>query len=178
MVINPNGDDKMLRAEIKRLKKLSQKTKEVRMKLRYDVIRLHLQKRPNAEIAEICAITHQTVLNYINAYTKSGLDGLTIAKPPGRSRKLTEEQEKQLYECISTKLPKDVGFDPFVNWTAPLAQQWVHKQFGIQFSERGMRNVFARLNLSYTRPTYVLKKADPVKQEAFKLGFESLKKID
>ena len=168
----------MLRAEIKRLIKLSNKTKDARMKQRYDVIRLHLQQRSNAEIAEICAITHQTVLNYIHAYNKSGLDGLIINKPPGRVKKLTEEQEQQLYECIATKLPKDVGFDPFVNWTAPLACKWVHKQFGAKFSERGMRNVFSRLNLSYTRPTYVLKKADPVKQEAFKANFEILKKID
>lgn len=168
----------MLRAEIKRLIKLSNKTKDVRMKLRYDVIRLHLQQRSNAEIAEICAITHQTVLNYIHAYTKSGLEGLTINKPPGRIRKLTEEQEQQLYVCISTKLPKDVGFDPFVNWTAPLACKWVYKQFGVKFSERGIRDVFYRLNLSYTRPTYVLKKADSAKQEAFKLDFENLKKID
>lgn len=34
-----------------------------------------------------------------------------------------------------------------------------------------------RLNLSYTRPTYVLKKADKEKQEEFKVTFEGLKKL-
>ena len=34
-----------------------------------------------------------------------------------------------------------------------------------------------RLNLSYTRPTYVLAKSDKEKQEKFKQDFEVLKKI-
>lgn len=39
-----------------------------------------------------------------------------------------------------------------------------------------MAEVLHRLNLSYTRPTYVMKKADKEKQEEFKRNFESLKK--
>ena len=86
------------------------------------------------------------------------------------------EQEQRLYDCVSTQLPRDVGFAPFVNWTAPLACRWVAKEFGVTFSERGMRDVFYRLKLSYTRPTYTLKKADPEKQKEFKKEFDKLKK--
>lgn len=164
------------RAEINTLRRLSRKTKDVRMKLRYDVIKLHIQGRTKTEIADIFSITYQTVRNYINAYTEAGIDGLEITKPPGRETKLNKEQEQQLYDCISTKLPKDVGFAPFVNWTAPLACQWVLKEYGVSFSERGMRDVFYRLKLSHTRPTYTLKKADPEKQAIFKAEFEELKK--
>ena len=39
-----------------------------------------------------------------------------------------------------------------------------------------MRDVFYRLKLSYTRPTYTLAKADPVKQEEFKERLEPIKK--
>jgi putative transposase len=164
------------KAEIKELKRLGRTTKDTRMKLRYDVIRLYLQDKKKAEIAELLNTTYQTVTNYINAYAKYGLNGLIMKTSPGRRKKLTAEQEQQLYTCISTKLPNDVGFEPFVNWTAPLARQWVKKEFGVEFTERGMRDVFYRLKLSYTRPTYVLKKADPIKQEAFKEQFEHLKK--
>jgi len=166
----------MLRAEIRRLERLSRKTKDVRMKLRYDVVRLHLQRRTKTEISQICAVTYQTVRNYINAYMEYGLEGLAIKKPPGRTKKLTDEQEKQLYDCVSTKLPKDVGFAPFVNWTAILACKWVFMTFGVSFTQRGMRDVFYRMKLSYTRPTYTLKKADPEKQKAFIEDFERLKK--
>lgn len=164
------------RPEIRRLEKLSRKTKDVRMKLRYDVIRLHLTGRTKSEIADILATTYQTVRNYINAYTESGIDGLAIGQSPGRFKKLNEDQEQQLYDCITTKLPKDVGFAPFANWTASLACQWVLKTFGVSFSERGMRAVFYRLELSYTRPTYTLKKADQKKQKEFLEKFEEVKK--
>ena len=158
------------------LKKLSRETRDTRMRSRYDVIRLSLQGRKVKEIADILNIDYQTVRNYILAYNKSGLDGLIIKKPPGKTRKLTEQQEAQLYDCIVNKMPKDVGFAPFANWTASLACKWVEREFGVVFSGRGMRNVFERLNLSYTRPTYVLKKADLLEQEAFVQYFEELKK--
>jgi len=40
----------------------------------------------------------------------------------------------------------------------------------------GMLKLLHRLNLSYTRPPYVLAKADSQKQKAFALEFEVLKK--
>jgi len=164
--------------EIRKLKELTRKSKDIRMRQRYDTVRLYLQGRTKAEIAEIFDITYQTVRNHINAYNDLGIEGLRINKQSGRIKKLTDEQERQLYDCIATRLPKDVGFAPFVNWTAPLACQWVSKTFSITYSERGMRNLFDRLNLSYTRPTYTLKKADPQKQEEFKIDFEDVKKTD
>ena len=171
-------NQEQLKDEINKLKKLSRKTKDTRMRLRYDAIRLSLQTRSRTEIANILNITYQTVKNYINDYNEFGIEGLTIKKQTGRNRKLTTEQEQKLYECISRQYPKDVGFDPFINWTAPLACKWVSKEFGVIFSERGMRNIFDRLGLSYTRPTYTLKKADPAKQEAFKEEFKKVKKTD
>jgi transposase len=69
-----------------------------------------------------------------------------------------------------------VGFDGIKNWTAKVACLWVQKEFGIPYKVNSMLVLFHRLNLSYTRPTYVLAKADPEKQEQFKKDFEVLKK--
>jgi putative transposase len=165
-------------SQIQELKSLSKATKDVRMKMRYDVVRLNLEGRSRKEIAEISNITYNTVSKYINIYEKLGAAGLIMRKSPGRNRKLTEDQERQLYDCISKRLPREVGFAPFANWTAPLACKWVEKEFGVAFTERGMRNLFDRLKLSYTRPTYVLKKANPVAQTAFIETFEELKKTN
>jgi hypothetical protein len=41
-----------------------------------------------------------------------------------------------------------------------------------------MAEVLSTLNLSYTRPTYVLVKADKENQEQFKNDFEDLKKLE
>jgi len=166
------------KSEIKILKALIRGCKDARMKLRYEVILLYLRGYDRKHIASIFGISYHTVRLYELAYEESGADGLVMGKSTGRTRRLSKEQETYLYNCIKDKLPKEVGFEPFVNWTAPLACGWVEKEFGIKFSERGMRNVFERLELSYTRPTYTLKKADPEKQEDFKKDFEDIKKLD
>ena len=68
---------------------------------------------------------------------------------------------------ISSQTPEEAGLGVFANWTAALACAFVEQKFGISFSSRGMLNLFDRLGLSYTRPTYTLEKADPQKQEQF-----------
>ena len=115
------------------LKKLARKTKDIRMKQRYDAVRLVLQGRTKAETAQILDITYHTVRNYLIAYEENGIKGLNITKPPGRTTKLTQAQEKALYCCIVNNLPKDVDFAPFVNWTSLLACQWVLTNFGVMF---------------------------------------------
>ena len=99
-----------------------------------------------------------------------------LKRPTGRQRKLTEEQETELRSVITEKLPKEVGLEPHCNWTAPLACKYVKDHYGVAFSERGMRDVFYRLNLSYTRPTYVLANAGPQKQAEFLERLEDIKK--
>ena len=161
---------------IQKLKKLARKAKDARQRRQYDIVRLYLEGRGKPEIAEIMDMSLQAIYNALHRYQAGGIEGLTLGKPTGRSRTLSDEQEAELYQVISEKLPKEVGLGPFCNWTAPLACQYVKKQFGVEFSERGMRDVFYRLRLSYTCPTYKLDKADPVKQEAFKERLEQLKK--
>lgn len=169
-------DEKMAELEIKELKEKAGITKNVRQKRRYDVIRLSLQGYSNNEISKILDISLRQVYNLINLYKENGIEGFKLKYSPGRKTKLTAEQEKELYDVITKKLPKDVGFEPFCNWTAPLACRYVKTVFNVEFSERGMRDVFYRLNLSYTRPTYVLAKADAQKQAEFTEKLEKIKK--
>ena len=81
-----------------------------------------------------------------------------------------------LYETVSKKTPDEVGFDGFKNWTSNLICQWTAKEFDVKYSINGMLDLLHRLKLSYTRPTYVLAKADPEKQAQFKADFEAVKK--
>jgi len=83
-----------------------------------------------------------------------------------------------LYEVMTTKTPDEVGFGRRKNWNANIARKWVSDNFNVEYSSRGMLQVLHRLNLSYTRPTYTLAKADLQKQQAFKSEFEVLKKFD
>ena len=162
--------------EIARLKKLARKTHDAKLRRRYDIVRLYLRKRAKPDIAEILDISLTQVYLILDLYKQGGIEGLTLKQPPGRQRKLTDEQERELIGIITDKLPKEVGLEPHCNWTAPLACQYVKDHYGVTFSERGMRDVFYRLKLSYTRPTYVLAKADPEKQAEFLERLEDIKK--
>ena len=164
------------RYEKKDIKRLLRKTKDTVLYRKYQTIFLHMDGLSNTRIAEIVLVDRKTVGVYINQYIEGGIDALVPKKPPGRPRLLTEEQELQVYATISNNTPEDVGFDGIKNWTAKIACLWVTQKFGVKYSVNGMLDLFHRLNLSYTRPTYVLAKADPEAQKRFKEHFEDVKK--
>lgn len=159
-----------------RLLTASKKEKNVKQKLRYDTVLLYLEGYPGKQISEILHIPRRTVNYHISRYENSGMESLILGKHPGAPKKLSDAQESELLTVISTKTPQEAGVGVFANWTAALACAFVKQRFGVTFSTRGMLNLFQRLGLSYTRPTYTLNKADPQKQEQFRETFETLKK--
>ena len=90
--------------------------------------------------------------------------------------RFNDEQEAQVVATIVNQTPKDNGFPVEMNWTAPLLRDWMERTFGVSFSVRGTRDLLYRLGLSYTKPTYTLEKANPIKQAAFLEEFEQAKK--
>jgi len=125
--------------EIARLKRLARKTHDVKLRRRYDMIRLFLSKRAKPEIAAILDISLTQVYLIVNLYKESGIEGLGLKRPTGRHRKLTDEQENELCSIITEKLPKEVGLDPYCNWTAPLACKYVKDHYhGNQVSAHGL----------------------------------------
>ena len=165
-----------LNIEIQAVKTAIKENKNLRMHKRYMVILHHLKGHLNTEIAEMELLCTITVGRYINNYEEHGLDGLIMHHSTGAPRLLSEEQEKTLVETITNNTPDEVGFISRKNWTIKLIRQWVINTFNVTYSHRGMADVLYRLNLSYTRPTYVLANADPIKQEKFKEDFEIVKK--
>ncbi len=160
-----------------RLLMASKNEKSVKQKNRYDVVLLYMEGYSRKKISEILHIPLRTVSYHILSYEKGGMEFLLIVKQPGAQKKLTDEQETELLCVISTQTPEEAGLGVFANWTAALACAFVKQKFGISYSSRGMLNLFDRLGLSYTRPTYTLDKADPKKQEQFRKTFETLKKM-
>ncbi len=159
------------------LKKLARKTRDRKLRQRYDIVRLFLLGKGKKEIALIMDVSLTQVYLILNLYKDSGIEGLTPKRPTGRKTKLTAEQEAEVYRVITRNLPKDVGLHPYCNWTAPLACKYVKDTYGVEFSERGMRDVFYRLGLSYTRPTYVLAKADCKSRRSSGSTWKGLKKL-
>ena len=155
----------------------SKKEKNVNQKNCYDAVLLYMEGYSRKQISEILHTPHRTVNSHITKYEGGGMEALLLIKQPGAPRKLSGEQEAELLSVISTMTPEEAGVGVFANWTAALACAYVKDHFGVSFSSRGMLNLFERLGLSYTRPTYTLDRADPAKQEGFRQTFEALKKL-
>lgn len=164
------------KSQIVSIKKIMKKTKDIRMHKKLLVIQLHMRKYQNKHIASIVSLDEHTVGIYIKHYQTDSIEGLTPKKQSGRPCLLTNEQEDKLYATIKEKTPDEEGFDPFKNWTASIACLWVEREFNVKFSVGGMTDLFHRINLSNTRPTYVLAKADSEKQAQFIEDFECVKK--
>lgn len=138
---------------------------------------LFIEGKTQCEIAKTLAIDVHTVAKYIKKYQDGGINGLLERKySPGTPRYLTPEQEAELVKVITEHTPDEVGFEPRKNWNLGIIREWLYRSYGVKYSQSGMADALRRLNLSYTMPTYTLKKADPVKQEIFVNAFENIKK--
>ena len=166
----------LIQESITELEAAMKNAENKRMYVRYSVVLKHFQGFSNKAIAKMECLEEHTVGNYIKNYKTKGLDGLIMKKSSGAPRKLNSEQEKNLINIITNNTPDEVGFKSRKNWTIQLAQAWVLNTFKINIKHSSMAVILHRLNLSYTRPTYVLAKADKNKQEQFKKDFKSLKK--
>ena len=162
--------------ELNEVKATMDAEKKARVYKRYQSVYLYLSGRTCAEVAEIVGLDKSTVSDINQIYKKEGLAGIPDKPRTGRPKRLSEEQEYGIREMILLKLPSDVGFPAEFNWTAGLVAMYIKREYGFKYSIRGITKMLDRLGLSYTRPTYVLAKADKQKQEQFVQDFEKVKK--
>lgn len=163
--------------QLEELRYAMRQTKDKRLFERYQSVLLHLEGKNNIEIASIIQRNRATVGEYIKAYKKEGITGLRMGISTGKPNRLTVEQRAKLAEIITTKIPADVGFAPYTNWTLALLISLVEREWAVTYSLRGMSKLLERMQFSHTRPTYTLANADPEKQKTFKEEtFPALKK--
>lgn len=149
-------DDKATRLE--EVKLAMKETSDKRRYERYQCIFLFLSGESRIRIAAILDRNIDTIGTYIRTYCSDGLKGLQLDHSPGRPTRLTSIQEQEVYQTIVNKIPVDVGFPANMNWTSGLVRQWVEKQYQVNYSDRGTRQLLYRLGFSYTKPTYTLAK--------------------
>lgn len=149
------------------LKTAMHEAKDRRHFERYQAVFLYLDGYGVTEIGRIIGRRRQTIRDYVNAYQQSGLQGLALGHSPGKPKRLSDAQEAALVKVITSKLPSEVGFPARANWTLKLIVKYVEREWEHAYSIRGMSILLERLGLTYTRPTYTLKKTDPEKQRTF-----------
>ena len=85
-------------------------------------------------MAELLALSVQTIYNYINTFLRKGINSLHYSRPPGRPPKLTKNQRKELVKLIKEGA-EAAGYD-FGCWDTSLIQNLIFKRFGVEYSAR------------------------------------------
>jgi transposase len=159
------------------LRKYEKKQTNAHLRVRITAVRLVMEGRMGKEVAHLCNLHRQSVSTYVKKFNEGGMDALLDRKyGTGRKCFLTEDQQMELKTVMLTSSPSDHGLGCAVSWTTPVIREYLKNTYDIRMSLTGILRMLWRLGLSYTRPTYVLAKADPEKQRVFRQEIHLIKK--
>jgi transposase len=123
--------------------------------------RLHaillLDSGQNADaVSSILHIHPKSLKRWVKAFARGGEHALTSFKYVGGDGWMTDEQ----LHLFTTWLDSDVH-------STAEAISWVEEQFGLSYSDSGMRKLLGRLDYRYKQPSVLPTKADPEAQAAW-----------
>lgn len=134
--------------------------KNVRFRERLHCLLLKDQGYSNTDVAGILQVVPETITDWLHLYEAGGIDGLCRLETGGSEGFLTPEQTAQLRAELDQH-----GFQ-----CAKQVVAWVQDEFGIPYSQRGMRDVLKRLGYSPQKVHLVPAQADVEAQAAFLKG--------
>jgi len=146
---------------------LYKKEYDGRMKERYQAIAIMLEGRNAREAADALHLSRNTTWEWATAYNDVGVDGLKRKSPPGRKSRLTDD-EKELLKVDILRNPRELGYD-FSVWDGKNVSHHIEQRFGKHIGVRGVQKMLRQMGFSLQRPEFKAAKADPVKQEKFKV---------
>jgi transposase len=109
-----------------------------------------------AAVSTILHIHPKTLKRWITAFAAGGEAALTRFNYVGGDGWMTGEQQQQFMTWL----------DADIRSTAE-AISWVEEQFGLDYSDSGMRKLLKRLDYRYKQPAVLPAKADPEAQAAW-----------
>lgn len=138
-----------------KLERLLQQTLDARVYRRTLAVLEYSRGRSMTEIADLLAVTRQSVYNWVQTYVQSN-DPSTLgdALRSGRPRLWTKERQALLRTLMQTA-PDRLGYFA-VNWTVPLLQEQIAHMTGLRLSEDTIRRELDRQRYVWKRYRYVL----------------------
>lgn len=107
-------------------------------------------------IAEVAAVLHlgeQTVRDYVYAFVGKGVASLIYRRPPGRPRRLTQTQRKELADLIDAG-PEAAGYTSAC-WTTPMIQDLILNRFGVEYHPHYIAELLDQLGFSFQKGRFV-----------------------
>ena len=135
----------------------------------------YIAGNPVMSIADTLGAVRSSVYNWIGHYVGNGLEGLVSDSPPGRPRRLTQEDEEQLIQIIESG-PVEAGYSTGI-WTGPMIADLIRKRMKVKYHQRHIPRLLHRLGFSVQRPRKRLARADSEAQEYWlRKRFPAIKK--
>ncbi len=160
---------------VRELRQLEKKTPKARLRLRLMAVRLVWEGYPAASAADIVGVSARTVSTYVRAWNAGGPGALVPRHSPGQPTKIPAAIEAEIVAALQS-FPAAVGYGISANWDSRVLQAFLRDRYQITLSRGGLRRWLHRHGFSWTRPTYVLAKADPARQAAFQEELATLRK--
>jgi putative transposase len=135
---------------------------------------LHLGYKPD-QVAELVAITANTIWTWHRRWRKDGIAGLEDRPKPGRKTKADGEYLRQLEAALASD-PQQLGLAYHI-WTLNKLRLYLHQQTGILLSYTRFRALLSKLNYVWRQPKHDLSALqDPQAQQVAGQVLDWLKK--
>jgi transposase len=149
-------------------------TTERKLRDRLQIVLMAAGGRPHKSIAHDLRITPRSVQRWLNAYRRSGLDGLRPRQAPGAAPQLRPDLAPAVRRWV-IEGPQAQGLDR-ANWTYAELATHLYQTHGITIRKSAMQVFCRRHGIRPYRPTYRFFRGDPVKQAAAQSALAALKK--
>jgi len=116
-------------------------------------------------ISQILRVSTEAIRQWIVSYLTRGLKGLANGKKPGRPKKLTKSQRRELCRLIKAG-PEKSGFCGGC-WRSPMIQQLIYDQFGVFFNVKYISELLKNLGFSYQKAQFVAANRDQEARQAW-----------
>lgn len=141
------------------LKALYRETKDVRIRLRVQIILLAIEQKMIArEIALIVRSNDQTVRSWIKRFNAEGIAGLYDEPRPGAPSKVTAGYRQRLLETMRRR-PRALG-QPYSLWTLRRLADYLAEETGIRVSHVTVQQLLAASDIVLSRPQHKITSPD------------------
>jgi transposase len=146
--------------EIDELHTLYDKTKDVRMRTRAQMVLLSSEQNMTAQqISQIVRKNDQTVRRWIKRYNAEGINGLWDAPRPGAPEKVTPEYCARLLNVVRQR-PRALE-QSYSLWTLARLADFMAEETGIRISAVTVRRILKDGGIVLSRPQHTISSPDP-----------------
>ena len=146
--------------EIDELHFLYDKTKDVRMRTRAQMILLSAEQNMTAQqIGQLVRKNDQTVRRWIKRYNAEGVNGLADAPRPGAPAKVTPEYCERLLNIVRQR-PRALE-QPYSLWTLARLADFMAEETGMRVSAVTVRRILKAGGIVLSRPQHTISSPDP-----------------